>query len=212
MERYFVFVSTKTERGTYYYDELNSAIKKYSSIDMNELKDNVFLGYENSSLDRILNGNEVTESVCFDYVHKFFNESILINDYLNHDCTKVRNILNAIMEKLHMTYQFSSQILNGMLIPFNNQIFVPDKSFNDKHLDDKASWEEIHVYKWQNGWASYGWRLPTRKTFDDFGWSYPTIASYCDLISVNVYNKQNHKAVVDMDIKQYLCMKGAKIS
>lgn len=193
MANYYVYISTETEKGCPKFNNLDDAIKKFKETPMKTFRDNVFLGYEESP------------TICFDVIHKFFNDNILINDYLNHE--GLEDMVKEIEEKLIIRYQWTPDILGGALIDWCTA-FAP---CNSKEM--KIKWNEVYLFTLKNNTLmGIGWVKPTRETFDNYGWNYPKTASYVSMMNVTVVDDNGYPHEVDMDPRAYLQMLGKKFS
>lgn len=193
---YFVYVRTTNELSCPNFSTLNEAIEKYKATPMETLKDDVCLGVQDG------------DSFCFDIVHKFFNENILINDYLNHPERKdeLDEILKDINSQLFIKYQFTSDIMGGALIDYNTG-FVP---YDSMKVEEK--WNEAHISTYRDGMEIVGWVKPNRDTWNQYGWCYQKTASYVSRMNVPVYDERGHRHDVDMDPRAYLSSIGKKVS
>ena len=195
MGNYYIYTNTKKEIGCPKFDDVDSAIKKYLETEMESMTDNVFLGYESG------------KDICFDIVHKFFEDNVLINDYLNHDEEEVAVAVDNVKRKLFMRYQWTYDILDGMLIDY-------ESDFAPYHGELKGKeWNEIHVGTWvDNKMEIHGWQKPTRETYNKYSWQYPKVASYVDMMNVPIYDERGSKHDVDIDPRVYLQLLGKKVS
>lgn len=199
MNEFYIYTNTHEMRGCPRFDNLDDALEEYYETQMNEFKDNVFLGIE-GTLD---NG----ERYCFDVLHKFFKENILINDYLNHPCREILGIVHGIIEKNIIKYQYTTDILGGVLIDFQSPVAL----IESKRTEEK--WNEIYVSTLKdNELVNKGWVKPTRETFELYGWSWPKICSYISLINATVYDARGYAHDVDMDPRVYLSLINKKVS
>lgn len=191
MGRYYVFVSTDTERSCPKFESLEDAVAKYQATKMNTLRDSVFLGYEENP------------QVCFDIVHKFFKDNVLINDYLNRDD---HSMVVPVIDALDIAYQFTHEILGGVLIDYNTR-------FSSYSGEAKKEWNEVYLSTYaENQMNTVGWVKPTRETLDRYGWNWPKTASYISMMNVPVYDSHGYKHDVDIDPRAYLQMLGKKVS
>ncbi len=196
MGNYYVYIQTENERECPKFDSLDDAIEKYRSTKMRTLSDCVYLGYENSI------------DLCFDIIHKFFDDNVLINDYLSHDSKEVEDVVNQITDRLLVRYQFTSSILGGVLIDYATPIIQYTSGIKmDEH------WNELNVATFEEGNMNIiGWVKPTRETVETYGWSYPTVASYVSMMNVPFYDENGTRHDADVDPRVYLQRLGNRIS
>lgn len=195
MGEYYVYTNTSKYIGCPKFDKVDDAIKKYLDTEMHSMTDNVFLGYESG------------RDLCFDIVHMFFNESVLINDYLNHDEEEVRIAVDNVKRKLFMRYQWTHEIMDGVLIDYEGG-FAPCMGTAKGEF-----WNEAYVHTLvDNKMETVGWIKPTRENFNKYGWAYPKIASYVSMMNVPVYDDQGYRHDVDIDPRAYLQLVGKKVS
>lgn len=193
MAKYFVYITTETERTVPYYNTLDEAIEKYNATEMKTLEDCVFLGYEEG------------DDICFDVVHKFFKDNILINDYLNHK--GYESMVKEITDKLVIRYQWTLDILGGALIDWSTA-FAPCNA-KEMYVD----WNEAYLYTLKNDtMIGVGWVKPTRETCDKYGWNYPKTASYVSMLNVTVFDDNGYPHEIDMDPRAYLQLLKKKVS
>lgn len=199
MSKYFVFIETQSERACPYFDSLDEAVAKYNSVEMKVLRDNVCLGIQSDNIT-------TTSGYCFDVIHKFFNANILINDYLNHDEDEIAGIVEQIRNKLPIRYQYTSDILDGVLIDYFNH-------YSPYSGEVKKEWNEVYLYTYKDEqMTTIGWVKPTRETYDSYGWNYPVTASYISIINVDVIDDNGVVHSIDINPGAYLQMIGKKIS
>ena len=198
--KYFVYIGTGSERGCPRYDSLDEALRKYSETEMTEMSDSVFLGIEGYS--------EPDGSYCFDVLHKFFDDNILINDYLNHKETKsIMEIVQRIISKMFIRYQWTGDILNGALIDYE----MPFTKYVGKEIN--SEWNEVYLCTYADGEMNIvGWVTPSRDTFNKYGWNYPRTASYISLMNVAMYDDKGQRHDVDVDPRVYLQLLGKRVS
>lgn len=200
MSKYFVYTNTETERDCPYFTSLDEAIRLYNATEMNKFRDNVCLGV---SSDRVT----PKEGFCFDVVHKFFDENILINDYLNHEEEEAKEAVERIKDKLSFRYQWTPDILNGALINYESSF----ASYNGELKGDE--WNEAYVSTLNySEMIVTGWVKPTSETYDNYGWNYPDTASYISIMNVPVYDNRGCRHDVDIDPRVYLQLLGKKVS
>lgn len=197
MSRFYVYIATSTERTMFYHEDLSVALKKYLDCQMKTFTDNVFLGYE-----------DLENHICLDILHKFFDEHILINDYLNHQNNMdLFHIVLRILDTVSIKYQFSSAIWGGVLIDYSSHFISYKHNYELACLDSKQKClQECYISTLKdNDLQIVGWVDNDRESSNSYGWSYPTIASYITLVSVTVRNKHNSSFhTIDMDIRAYL--------
>lgn len=200
--KYYVFIQKEKHECLYYFS-LNEALEKYNSIEMNDLRDCIFLGIESNSenpLDK--------DFVCFDVLHKFFKDNILINDYMNHQREDVFAVVKEIINNCSIKYQYSSDILNGALIPYSSD-FV--HQINNDEM--KYQWNQVYIETYDKGdMCSVGWQPYTKETYENYGWSYPNIASFVQYINVSCTDKSGVIHDRDIDIREYLAYHGKRFT
>lgn len=200
VNKYFVYIGTGTERGCPRYDSLDDALRKYNETEMKDMTDSVFLGIEGYTQQ---NG-----SYCFDILHKFFSDNILINDYLNHE--EIESVMKSVQEivsKTYIRYQWTGDILNGVLIDYE----MPFVKYEGKEIE--TEWNETYLSTYTDGEMEIvGWVKPTRETYDKYGWNYPGTASYITLMNVVMYDERGHRHDVDVDPRVYLQLLGKRVS
>ena len=200
--KYYIYIKKKNEKHEcLYFDSLSEAMKRYKATEMKSLDESVFLGIQSEDISP-------TSGMCFDVLHKFFGEHILINDYLNHDCKEVRSEVKKILNKIVVKYQFTSNLLGGVLIPF-----YEDWSGHRNDMIMKKEWCEAYVLTCENNEMVYkGWQPYGKETQDKYGWQYPNIASI--VIRLNVIcvddNGVNHE--IDADPREFLRNHGYRFS
>lgn len=201
--KYFVFISTEKERECPHFDSLEEAIEKYNDVPMSNLKDSVFLGIESNSASPF-----DTDYVCFDVLHKFFEDNVLINDYLNHQQDSILEIVKEIINKTNIKYQFCSDVLEGVLIPF-----ASDWVHENSEEEMKYEWNQLYLETFKEGnMFSVGWQPYTRETYENYGWNYPHTASYVGLMNVSYIDKSRVIHDRDVDIREYLAYHGKKFT
>ena len=200
---YYVYTNTDCT----YYDSLDEAIEKYNSVEMKELRDCVFLGIQSDDISP-------TNGICFDVIHKFFNENILINDWRNHiDENDVKNAVKEIVNHFHISYQMSSDIFkgtcySGVLIPFNSSWirFGANEKMNNE-------WDEAYITSCNtNDFISIGWQPNNRQTRESYGWSYGEQACYIDRLNVEFIDLKGYVSHKDIDPREYLEYHGKKFT
>lgn len=200
VNKYFVYIGTGTERGCPRYDSLDDALRKYNETEMKDMTDSVFLGIEGYTQQ---NG-----SYCFDILHKFFSDNILINDYLNHE--EIESVMKSVQEivsKTYIRYQWTGDILNGVLIDYE----MPFVKYEGKEIE--TEWNETYLSTYTDGEMEIvGWVKPTRETYDKYGWNYPGTASYITLMNVVMYDDKGQRHDVDVDPRVYLQLLGKRVS
>ena len=195
---YFVYTNT----GCTHHESLDEAIKEYNSIEMKNLKDSVFLGIESDDISP-------TSGICFDVVHKFFNENMLINDWRNHmEEDDVIEAVKEIIGKLPIKYQLIFDLLQGVLIPYS-EAWV--KASTDEIMDDEWNEAYIEVYK-DNDFVSIGWKENNWDTIGNYQWQYPTVASYINRLNVRCTDKSGVIHNRDIDPREYLAYHGKKFT
>ena len=199
---YYVY----TDIDCMHYESLDEAIEKYNSIEMFALKDSVFLGIESEDISP-------TGGMCFDVLHRFFNDSILINDWLNHkDEDNVREIVKEIVTRIPTKYQFTSEILNGALIPFS----TPWIRSGSGTMADNWSEAYISVYRFHknsdNEFVSIGWKENNFDTIGNYQWQYPIVASYVGILNVKFTDELGVTHDIDIDPREYLANHGSRFS
>ncbi len=196
MGNYYVYIQTDNERGCPKFDDIDSAVEKYNATKMEVLGDCVFLGYENG------------KDLCFDILHKFFEENVLINDYLNHDDKEAKDVVKLITNRVQVKYQFTSDILGGTLIDYA----VPIAPYTSGvKMDEK--WNELNVSTYKDGNMNIiGWVKPTNETLDKYGWQYTKVASYVSMMNVPFYDENGIRHDADVDPRIYLQRLGKKVS
>lgn len=198
--KYFVYIGTENERGCPKYDSLDEALQKYNETEMKTMNDSVFLGIEGDS--------EVDGYYCFDIVHKFFEDNILINDYLNHkEAEDIMEIAQGIIDKLFIRYQWTYDILNGVLIDYG----TPFLKYEGREIE--TEWNEAFVETYADGkMNSVGWVKPTKDSYNRYSWNYPKTASYISLMNVAMYDEKGYKHDVDVDPREYLRLLRKRVS
>ena len=200
MIEYFVCINTHDAIGCPRFDTLDEALEKYHATEMKDFHDLVALGIEADPM-----------KCCFDILHKFYNENILINDYMNHTSDEfgkdVLRIVHEVMEKETIKYQYTTDILHGALIDYQSPVALMES----KRTEEK--WNEIYIETLKdNELVNVGWIQPTRETLDNYGWNYPKTCSYISLMNVSVYDKNGYKHDVDIDPRVYLSLINKKVS
>ena len=200
---YYVYTNTDCT----HYDNLNEAIEKYNSIEMKELADSVFLGIESDDISP-------SSGICFDVVHKFFKENMLINDWQNYkDEEDVKTAVREIIESIRITCQMTNNIFkgncySGTLIPFANPWI---KSYTTEKMSD--TWDEAYITSCNTEeYISVGWQPNNRKTRETYGWSYRNQACYIDRLNVEFINSNGSFSHRDIDPREYLDYHGYKFS
>lgn len=201
--KYFVLISIENERECAYYDSLTEAIERYKATPMHKLKDNVFLGIESkekSPMDK--------DFMCFDVLHKFFEDNVLIDDYKNHLEEGVLEIVKQIVNEFYIKYQYSYDLLKGVLIPYASDYV---HSTLEETMDEK--WNEAYITTLKNNdMVAVGWQPPTRETLDKYGWFYPNNASYIDRINVRYTDSSGAIHDRDVDVREYLAYHGKRFT
>lgn len=197
MSNYYVYIGTENEKSCPKFNSLDDALAKYNATEMNNLRDSVFLGMEEYD----------SEHYCFDVLHKFYKDNVLINDYTFHDSTDVLRKVHEIMEMVDIKYQFTSEILGGVLIDYASPVDLMES----KRTEEK--WNEAFIETLVNDQLkSVGWVKPSRETQNNYGWQWPVHCSYIPLINVSVYDARGYKHDVDMDPRTYLALCNKRIS
>ena len=198
--KYFVYILTGDERACLKYDLLRDALEKYGKTEMKKMHDNVFLGIEGD--------DEKDGYYCFDVVHKFFDDNILINDYLSHKNAKgIMDTVNEIINNMFIKYQWVAEITNGVLIDYES----PFVDYEGKEIDPE--WNEAHLSTYKDGEINIvGWVKPTGETINKYGWNFPLTASYIDLMNVTMYDERGRKHEIDIDPRVYLKLCGKRVS
>ena len=183
-----------TNKNCTHHNTLNEALEIYNSVEMKELKDDVFLGVESDDISP-------TGGVCFDVIHKFFDANILINDWLNHkDDADVTEKVSEIIRKVPIRYQFVSNLLNGVLISFSDPWV---KSYTNETMAD--AWTEAHISVYtDNGFSSVGWKENNWNTIGNYQWQYPTVASYIHQLNVKFTDENGYESNRDIDPREFL--------
>ena len=198
--KYFVYIGAESERGCPKYDSLDEALRKYNETKMTEMSDSVYLGIEGNS--------EHDGYYCFDVLHKFFNDNILINDYLNHTEAKdIMKVAQEIINSLFIRYQWVSDILNGVLIDYDS----PFVGYQEKEIN--AEWNEAYLSTYADGEMNIvGWVEPNRETYNKYSWNYPKTASYISMMNIGMYDDKGYRYDVDVDPRVYLQLLGKRVS
>lgn len=195
---YYVYTNTDCT----HYDNLEEAIEKYNSVEMKELKDSVFLGIESDDITP-------TSGVCFDVIHKFFGENILINDWRNHmDEDDVVEKVKEIISKFLIKYQFTYDLLNGVLIPYAE----PWVKFSMNETMDNE-WNEVYIETYKDGdFVSVGWKENNWNTIGNYQWQYPSVASYIKRLNVKCTDESGMVHERDLDPREYLAYHGKRFT
>ena len=199
MNEFYIYTNTHDLIGCPRFDNLDDALAKYNATKMEEFTDSVFLGIEGT-----LPGGE---RYCFDILHKFFKENILINDYMNHPHIDILRIVHDVMEKTTIKYQYTTDILGGVLIDYQSPVALMET----RRTEEK--WNEVYVFTLEDSeMETIGWKEPTRETYELYGWNYPKTCSYISLMNVTVYDARGYAHDVDMDPRVYLSLINKKVS
>lgn len=202
--KYFVYIETKmTGHHCPYFETLEEAMELYNETQMKSFSNNIFLG---------IASNTVTPSsgYCFDVLHKFFDDQILINDYLNYvdKYPEIKETVKEIISKYFIRYQFTPWIVGGALIDYASPFAI---SLSDRKIEDK--WNEIYISSLKRTTLMVvGWRKNNWRTYDAYGWNWPKRCAYVDMMNVTAYDKNGHPHEVDVDPRDYLLALGKKIS
>lgn len=201
--RYFTFIETESVRHACpYFDNLEDAMELYNKHQMKSFRDNVFLGIASDEIG-------MNSGYCFDILHKFYHDHILINDYMFYeDYPETKEAVEKVLGQFFVRYQFTPNILDGALIDYASPFA---RSLTDKQIEEK--WNEIHLEVLKNNkLETVGWRKPIRRTFDAYSWNWPKRTSYVGLMNVTAIDKSGHKHEIDVDPRDYLLALGKKVS
>ncbi len=200
--RYFVYIDMGNEkRACPYFDTLEEAMELYNKNKVTSFKDSLFLGIASDVVT-------MNSGYCFDVLHRFFDDEVLINDYLHYTEPEIEYAVKEIINKYNVHYQFVSHILNGVLIDYDS--CFPRELVNMK-LDEK--WNEVYLSTLKKDkMENVGWRKNTNRTFDTYAWNWPKKCSYVKLMNVTAYDEQGYEHQIDVDPRDYLLALGKKVS
>ncbi len=200
--KYYVFIETGAKHTCPYFDTLEQAMELYNETEMTKFRDNVFLGISSDNVTP-------TEGYCFDVLHKFFDENILINVYLNHtDTPEAMKKVKEIIQKFDIRYQLVHDILNAVLIDYKMPFA---KSLVGHEVKEK--WNEIYVSTLEgNQFINTGWVEYSSKDIDNYTYDWPNGCSYVGLMNVTVIDSCGYPHMVDVDPRDYLLALGKKVS
>ena len=202
--KYFVYVDiTNISHACPYFDKLKDAMKFYSKIKMTSFTDSVFLGIASDVVG-------MNSGYCFDVLHRFFDDEILINDYLYYTdkYPEIEHAVKEIISKYCIRYQFASQILDGALIDYYSPF-----ARNLENKEGAMVWNEAYLSVLKGTkMETVGWRKNTSRTFDAYSWNWPKKCSYVKLLNVTVYDERGYEHQIDVDPRDYLLMLGKRVS
>ena len=199
--KYFVYIWTETKGECPYVDSLDEAVRLYEQAKMNTYRDTVCLGISSDVVG-------INSGYCFDVLHKFFDDNILIRDYLNHsDIPEIVVAVKEILSRFFVKYQYTNDLLGGALIDYQSMFA---RNF-DGHEYKEINEMYLSTLK-DNKLVTVGWVEPTRENYEKYSWAWPNTASYVGIINVKVIDKRGYPHNVDVDPRDYLLALGKRVS